>query len=144
MAEREENESRTEEPTARRRQQSRDEGRIARSQELSAALMLVAGTMLLASAGGRSIGAALTTLFRTAPGWIMIDPPTVGGAVSLIRTLIGQALVAALPLGIGLVIVALGAGLIQSRGSASSKPLAPDWSRVNPMTGLKRIVGLCG
>ncbi|MEO8450422.1 MAG: EscU/YscU/HrcU family type III secretion system export apparatus switch protein [Gemmatimonadota bacterium] len=141
MADREESGSRTEEPTAKRRQQARDEGRIARSSEFSAATMLLLGTVLLGTAGGRTIGTALTRLFRTAPAWLVMDQPGMGGAVSLIRSLLIKMFVSALPFGVGLALVAIAVGLVQSRGAASAKPLAPDWSRVNPATGLKRLFG---
>ena len=46
MAENENGQEKTESPTTRRRQQARDEGQIARSAELSAAAVLLAGARL--------------------------------------------------------------------------------------------------
>ena len=56
MADEETSDNRTEDPTPRRRQQARDEGRVAKSQEFAAASMLIAGTLFLAGFGGRAIG----------------------------------------------------------------------------------------
>ena len=70
MAEQEQSDSRTEEPTPRRRQKAREEGRVAKSPEFAAAAMLLTGTVLLASTAGRRIAHELERLFETGPSWI--------------------------------------------------------------------------
>lgn len=142
MAEEQESqESRTEEPTPRRRAKAREEGRIARSQELSAAALLVAGTALLATVGGRSIGSYLVEIFRAGPSWLLLDQPSAAGAAAWIRSVVSGSFMALLPFAVGLAIAAVATGLVQSRGTVSWKPVAPDWSRVNPLNGFKRIFG---
>jgi flagellar biosynthesis protein FlhB len=49
----------TEQPTARRREEAREEGQIARSSDLTAAVALLAGLLLLKAFGGQ----ILETLF---------------------------------------------------------------------------------
>jgi flagellar biosynthetic protein FlhB len=141
VAERDANENRTEEPTPRRRQQAREEGKIARSPELAAAVVLLGGTLVLASFAGRAIGEHVVELFRTAPYWLDLEPPAVGGAVALVRNVVWRVVGAMAPFGLGLAVLALGVGLLQSRGVASSKPLRPDLSRINPAAGLRRVFG---
>ncbi len=134
-------ETKTEEPTPRRRQQARDEGRIARSPELVAAALLVTGTLLLSSIGGRTIGRHAIGLFRSGPGWLLESDPTVAGVVTLMRAVVGRTALALAPLLVGLAVVALAVGLVQSRGSASWKPLRPDLNRISPLAGLRRMLG---
>lgn len=141
MAEQDGSDNRTEDPTPRRRQLARDEGRIARSNELVAAAVLVAGTILLASIGGRSIGHHAVELFRVSPAWLLNDDHSVGGVVALIRAVTLRTGAAMAPLMLSLAAVAIVTGLVQSRGVASWKPVEPDWSRLNPLNGLRRILG---
>jgi flagellar biosynthetic protein FlhB len=141
MADNETSENKTEDPTPRRRQKAREEGRVARSHELAAAALLLAGTTLLASTGGGRIGGELLRLFRVGPGWLTTEEPSVLSAVSLIRTVVAQAFMALLPFAVGLAVVALAVGLVQTRGNATWQPLKPDPSRLNPIAGFRRILG---
>jgi flagellar biosynthetic protein FlhB len=133
-------ENRTEEATPRRRAKAREEGRIARSTELAAAAILLGGTAVLATFGGSALGDATFGFFRRGPSWLLIRPDY-GNAVSLLREVGLQALLALLPFLGGLAVVALGVGLAQTRGLASWKPLRPDLSRLSPAAGFRRILG---
>lgn len=141
MADDQPSDNRTEEPTARRRQQARDEGRIAKSQELAAATMLLAGAVLLSGVGGRAIGAEAIDLFQSTPARLLGGQPSSEGFVLLMRTITFQAAAAMAPLAIGLAVVGIAVGLLQSRGATSWTPVAPDFSRLNPITGFGRIFG---
>jgi flagellar biosynthetic protein FlhB len=141
MSDEQEQDNRTEEPTARRRQQARDEGRIARSQEFGAAAMLLAGAVFLAGWGGRAIGQEAIDLFRSLPARLLEGQPSAEGFSVLLRTITFRAAVAMAPLAIGLSIVGIAVGLLQSRGSASWKPIYPDFTRISPLTGFGRIFG---
>ena len=141
MADEETSDNRTEDPTPRRRQQARDEGRVAKSQEFAAASMLIAGTLFLAGFGGRAIGRFALELFRVGPSWLLVEAPSIHGVTRLVTTLALRAAGAMAPLGIGLFVVALAVGLLQTRGNASWKPLEPDLSRISPRKGFARIFG---
>jgi flagellar biosynthetic protein FlhB len=134
-------ENRSEEPTPRRRQKARDEGRVAKSPEFAAAAMLLTGTVLLASTGGRRIARELEQLFQTGPSWIGATDAGLPGAVVLIRMVVGRSFVAMLPFALGLAILAIAVGLLQTRGSASWTPIQPDLSRISPLKGFRRIFG---
>ena len=75
MADEEASDNRTEEPTPRRRQQARDEGRVVKSPEFAAAMMLIAGTLFLANFGGRAIGRFVLDLFAVGPNWLLVEEP---------------------------------------------------------------------
>lgn len=141
MADEEASDNRTEDPTPRRREQAREEGKVAKSPEFAAAVMLLAGTFFLANFGGRAIGRYVLELFAVAPNWLLVEQPSVVGVTELVKMVAFRTAVALAPLGFGLSVVAVAVGLLQTRGIASWKPLEPDFSRIDPMKGFARIFG---
>lgn len=132
---------RTEKPTPRRRERAREEGRVARSPELSAAFVLLGGTAALAALGGRAIADHLAELVRETSYLIASDPLTVPAGVGLLRRVVSGTLLALVPFAVGVLAVVLLANLVQARGVVSWIPLAPKLSRISPITGIKRILG---
>jgi len=144
MAENEDGQEKSESPTARRRQQARDEGRIARSTELSAAAVLIGGGLSIAMAGGASLGTyacrVLTDCAHSLSGGAMTPE---GASMALRGVVLG--LVAALaPFLTGIVVVTVAVNLAQSRGAISWKPIQPDFNRLNPIPGFRRFTSLDG
>lgn len=133
---------RTEAPTPRRREQAREKGDRLASRELATALAGAAGALWLwavaprfgqamrgSLAGGLSFGRAEIADFRPVDAlaamlWPLATP---------LAALAGLALVAAI----------LGQGATGGIGFTPGK-LAPDWKRLNPAAGLKRIFGSRG
>lgn len=132
---------RNEDPTPRRRQKAREEGKIARSAEFGSAGMLLVGGLILGSFAGRSLGAGAMDLFRTGPSWLLMEEPSVLGVVALVRMVVLRYGVAMAPLFLGLAIAAVVFGLLQTKGLVTTKPLAPDFNRINPLNGIKRVFG---
>jgi flagellar biosynthetic protein FlhB len=65
MSEREnDGQERTESPTPRKRERAREEGKVARSTELPAALGLLAGAVILSAAGGRALAGFSTQMLN--------------------------------------------------------------------------------
>ena len=141
MAEEEGADNRTEDPTPRRRQKARDEGRIARSHEFGAAVMLLAGAALLSTVAGESIGSRVVELFQAGPSWLLVEQPSLMGVVGIIRAVTLRAAMAMAPLALGLMAAAIVVGLVQSRGIYSWKPVQPDFNRINPLNGFKKVFG---
>jgi hypothetical protein len=132
MAE-ESGQDKTEEPTAQRLSKAREEGQIARSQELApAAMMVMMGQYLFSSMGN---------LFKSQ---LQFDRKITDKA-ELLPAIFGSAIVdgfvIVLPLiAIMAVIAALSTTL--SGGLIFAPKLAlPKFSKLNPMTGLKRMFG---
>ena len=140
MAEATESE-RTEDPTPRRREEARDDGRIPRSQELTVAVSLLASAAVMSAmtpfAGRKMIeimGGGLSSI-----GSIQLDPAS---TTLLLREIAFRGFVATL----GLVVAISGASFamaaLQARGTFSAKPLMPKWERIDPATNAKNLVGL--
>lgn len=142
MADGREGGERTEKPTARRLQQARDQGQIARSQELSAAVVLLAGAAALAVAAGPSLGRFAAETLRESARALAMDPMTAAGASGMLRHLTLGFLVALLPFAIGVMGIVTLANLAQTRGAFSFQVLAPKLDRISPIAGLKRLMSL--
>jgi flagellar biosynthesis protein FlhB len=129
----------TEQPTARRQKESRDEGKIPKTQELSAAVVLI-GAGLMAGPGSSQIATAITRLARVSfvSGHTALADPQ--AAVDWLRWVGLQAAMGFLPFALVVGGLALGVGAGQGRGTLTMKPLQPDWSRLSPLKNAKRFM----
>lgn len=142
MAENEDGQERSEAPTARRRQQAREDGRIPRSADVSSVAVLLGGAAFIAMAGGGAIGNYTRRVLQESAGALSAGAMTPVGAVNAIRTVVLGLVVALLPFLGGVFVVTVLANLAQTRGAASFKPLQPKFDKLNPAAGLKRMIGL--
>jgi flagellar biosynthetic protein FlhB len=138
MAENDSSEDKTEEPTEKRRREAREKGQLPRSKELNTLAVLVAGAGALLMYGA-SLADALMRLMR---GSFELDRATVMNSESMLNLLVAAAKIA----GDGvwpILAVLLAAALIGpvSLGGwlFSAEALAPKFSRMNPLEGLKRM-----
>ena len=129
----------TEAPTPRRKQEARDEGKIPRTQELSAAVVLL-GAGLMVGPGGAFVADALAELTRASfavGAQALTEPRT---AVAWMRWVGITTALGVLPF-VGVVAtLALAVGAGQGRGTLTAQPLQPDWSRLSPIKNLKRFL----
>jgi len=142
MAEGSSGQDRTESPTSKRRGEARNEGRIARSQDLSTAAVLLAGTVLLAGVGGRELGTFAVRLLQESARLLTSGPLTSLGAVHILRDTAQGLVMAILPFGLSLTGIVVGVNLAQARGVLSLKPITPSFTNINLLGGIKRIVSL--
>ena len=133
----------TQDPTPRRRQQARDSGQVAHSQDLGSAVLLLGALGLLLLMGGALL-AFLVEFLRSSLGgnaWqVGLESGDPGAAVvegwhSLIAGL-GERL---LPLLVGAMLLALAARWLQTGFVFLPGRLLPDFSRVSPGKGFGRI-----
>jgi len=129
---------RTESPTGRRISDARAEGRVARSQELNAALALMVGVMLL-----RGPGQGMVDAFRSLLANSLVGLPTGDFTEASLYTLLSASLSPVIP-GLGMILFGLLAtGVIANVAQTgflwASKKVGVDLSRLNPLPGIKRI-----
>ncbi|MBZ5756723.1 flagellar biosynthesis protein FlhB [Pseudomonas sp. S5(2021)] len=138
MAENENGADKSEEPTEKRLRESREKGQIARSHELSTVAVTVGGIGgLLASGGG--LAQALMTLMR---GSFELNRETLFDQGSMVLLLLSGgslALKAVLPLLLVLLIASIAGPIALGGWLFSAKAMAPQFSRMNPASGLKRM-----
>lgn len=134
----------TEDPTPRRRQEAREEGNIAKSQDLTAGLTLVGAVLLLAAFGSRMLG-AMRALVESMLSGAVVENPARGedlGQLWAVGLQFGLQMFA--PVALGLMAMALIAGVLQVGFVVTLKPLTPKFSKVSPIKGLKQLFSLRG
>ncbi len=134
----ENDQERTEQPTPKRLEEARKKGQVPRSIDLSTAtVLLVAGGALRVFGGG--IGSALAGVMRAALSLDYdrtLDPRL---AITAAATELLHALIACAPV-FGLTMVAaLAAPLALGGWNLSFEALAPDFSRLDPISGFGRL-----
>ncbi len=141
MAEDSASADRTEEPTARRLQKAREEGDVARSIEVPAAGVLLAATAYLFLGGG-STAAQLKTLF--ASGFVFDQGIVRAGDIlpAILAEHLLQGFLVILPLLALTLVAAIAASGLTGGYLFSIKSAAPNFAKLNVLSGVKRIFGL--
>ncbi len=140
MSDTQDRDSKTEAPSARKLQQAREKGDVAKSPEVAPTLALAAAAAVVLAGGGamaRGLSASLLP-FIAHPDAIDL---TAHGAVEVLHS----ALFAGSPAFIVLTVAALAgiAGNVLQHGVLFvPAKLAPSFSKLNPMEGFKRLVGV--
>ena len=140
MADQDTSEERTEEPTAKKLEKAREDGQVVRSQELSVAAMMIGIASFMYIFGG----AMVVQLSRVFAAGFTFDRKIVFSENLLPAAFGSQAmsgLFVAVPIfALAVVIAFIAAGMLGGF-NFSMKALAPKASKINPLSGLKRIFG---
>ncbi len=131
----------TEAPTAKRREESRSEGKIPRSQELTTSFVLLGAAMTLNLLGGK-IGGQIRDLFAEGIAAIGSAPLGADSAVGLVRHIFGKAVLIVGMWAGSLMLMGLAIAAPQARGIFTFKPLSPDFSKLSPANNIKRVLGI--
>jgi flagellar biosynthetic protein FlhB len=133
----------TEEPTAKRLEQAREQGDVIKSMEVTGFVVLAGSTLALAMLGKQTmVGlAGLLTMFLEQPDQLAVD----GAGLSLLmhHLLVRVGIVLAPLFGV-FALAAIAGHVLQSLPGFTPSKLAPDFSKVSPMAGFKRLFGLDG
>jgi flagellar biosynthetic protein FlhB len=143
MAESEMGGERTEEPSQRRLQEARERGQIPRSRELTNFATMIGGSAAFVAVGGTLAG-HLSQMMRRS---LSIDAKSLRTTDAMSASL-GDAAISAvtaiLPVFGALIGMVLLASVVLGGWNFSTKALAPNFSRLSPLAGLKRLFGLHG
>ena len=133
----------TERATPKRERDAREKGQVARSRELTTAVLVAGGAAVLLGKGAQMCLEAVQVL-RGALEIDLDEFATTGDmAGSFGELLIAGLMVAAPVLGLGF-LAALIAPLLLGGWNFSTKAMMPQFSRMNPVTGLGRIFSVRG
>jgi flagellar biosynthetic protein FlhB len=130
----------TEAPTPRRRQEAREQGNIARSPDLTAAVLLIGTMMLLHYTGGPLVGALKALLTETLSPASLGDVTLPSPVQMFIRITLGVA-VAMAPLMGGVMLLAVAVNIAQVGFQLNTKKLEPNLGGLNPLKGLGKMFG---
>ena len=134
----------TEEPTAKKLEDARKEGQVAKSKEIANGLGLLALFLLLKIMVG-SIGTSFLESFSMVYNRIPVICKLNGGTSPmgdisvLLRTVMLRLLIILLPVLLIGFAVAFVSDLFQVKWRPTSKPLQPKFSKLNPLNGIKKI-----
>ncbi|NBA95782.1 flagellar biosynthesis protein FlhB [Pseudomonas sp. R5(2019)] len=141
MAESESGQDKTEDPTDKRKKDSREKGEIARSKELNTLAVMMAGAGGLLIFGG-ALAQALLELMRlnfSLSREVLLDERSMG--IFLLNS--GKiALLASQPVLLLLLLAALIGPISLGGWLFATGSLAPKFSRMNPLSGLKRMFSM--
>ena len=134
----------TEEPTAKKLDDARKEGQVAKSKEIANAAgifaMFITIKVYVGSLGTSFLG-LFENLYNEIPGVILQYDGRV--ATNYVETMIGKAMIRIIlilaPIFIVAVVVAFVADVFQVKWKPTTKPLQPKFSKLNPINGFKRI-----
>jgi len=140
MAEHDSGAERTEQPTAKRLEDARKDGNLPRSRELGTLAVFAAGVAVLAAGGGAMARAALRWMRAAlSPEPALYDAP--GRLFGYWGELLLQLMLVIAPLMLVCLLACALSPLIMGGLKVSAKALMPDFKRMNPVSGLKRLYG---
>jgi flagellar biosynthesis protein FlhB len=134
---------RTEEPSQRRLEEARKRGQVPRSRELTNFATMIGGSATLVATGG-ALTARVSQMVRSG---LSIDPQSLYDPSTMMSAL-GSACMSALAVLLpifgtvaGLVLLA---PAVMGGFNFSAEALVPDFTRLSPLAGVKRLFGLRG
>ncbi len=130
---------RTEKPTQRRRDEAKEKGNVAKSMELNSVVVLFTGVLslkLTLSAFGSSFGDFLTMIYHESSG-IELTPQALP---LLIMTVVKITALLLLPVLLSVMVAGTVSNFVQVGPLFAKKALAPDFKKLNPFSGIKKMV----
>jgi flagellar biosynthesis protein FlhB len=141
MAEQQADLDRSEPATPYKLEKARERGSIVRSTELVFALVLLASVACVHGLGAQVMN-DVGVVVRRGLWFAGRSVFSQASALAYLQALGSQALRAVVPVIFALWLTALVTAAMQAHGVFSSHPLKPDFSRLNPATGLKRMFSM--
>ena len=134
----------TEKPTSKKLSDARDEGKVAKSREVSNALGLIALFLILKVLIGTFGNQFLETfngIYSKIPDVVSYSAGgiSVATVTSVINTVLIRILTILLPVLLVGFAVAFASDIIQVKWKVTLKPLQPKFSKLNPISGFKKI-----
>ncbi|ONI37757.1 flagellar biosynthesis protein FlhB [Candidatus Epulonipiscium fishelsonii] len=136
-----ESEGRTESATPKKRKEARDKGQVAKSQELNTSILIMAFFAIMMAMGNNyfeSCLALFSSLFKQMS--ILVKEFEALYFLHIIREAILNVILINLVLFIGLAITAIVISYMQVGYKFTLEPMAPKFNKMNPLTGVKKII----
>ncbi|QXE20286.1 fused FliR family export protein/FlhB family type III secretion system protein [Clostridium sp. 001] len=128
----------TEEATPKKKSDSRKKGQIARSKEIGLTMTLLASTLVIAVLGGyvgTSLGSTMVAFLND-----YINTSLNYSSVNKIMFItIWRIAIVFLPIAVPILAIGVLANMVQTRGLITFETLKPDFSKLNPISGFKRM-----
>jgi flagellar biosynthetic protein FlhB len=144
MAEHEDGQERTEQPTPRRLEQAREQGQVPRSRELVTLGLLLSGATVLVGLGSGLVSGLGAITRRGLEAGRRVGPTETVDLQGVLADLSVEALLLIAPLLIVVTVVALLMPLALGGWTFSGSLLSFKAERIDPAKGFKRVFGLAG
>jgi flagellar biosynthetic protein FlhB len=143
MADDQDKSQQTEEPTAKRLEQAREQGDVVKSTEVTAFVLLGGGTLAIAMFGKyTAMGLVRSlTMFIEQPDAMSVDG---AGLSAMARFLLPQIAMALMPIFAVVAAAGIAGHVLQARPGFSLDKIVPDFAKVSPLAGFKRLFGVEG
>jgi flagellar biosynthesis protein FlhB len=132
-------EEKTEAPTAKKKKEARKEGQVPRTQELGAWATLVAFGLLLQLGAGRELSSLRDLRARA---FRVAEDPDPAKAIDAMGAGLTHAFTVIVVLASTVMVIGVAAALAQGGFYVASKSVKPTFSKLNPVSGFKRLFGL--
>jgi len=129
---------RTEKATPKRRKKARHDGQIGNTPEVGAWLGMLAASFVVPHVASSLMDASTEALVRVGA---VIHTPDTGEAISVATDAMSQAFHAVLPMALLIALVGVVSAVAQGGFWFAPKLLKPQFKRLNPLSGLKRMFG---
>ena len=133
--------SKTEKPTPKRKKDARKEGQVAKSPEIGGWLSLLVITMILPAAFGYAESRIMATQALVTQ---VMAHPTIPGALGVLSRGLENAILIILPFAGLIAVIGAVASVAQVGLAFSAKGITPNFSKLNPVNGLKRLFSVRG
>ncbi len=137
------NQEKTEQPTSKKLRDAREKGNVAQSHEVGNAVVLLVGMLLLLMMGGQ-IMTGLKTSSRSIFSNLNAFDLTAHSVPLYFRSGVFYLMKLLAPFSLLVMILAVLTRLIQNGWVFTAKPLEPKPEKLNPFTGIKRLVSARG
>ena len=131
---------RTEPATPKRREDARKKGDVAKSREISATVLMAVGFLAIASSLGGAVARGVMARSRDLLSGAVLRPGSLADYHAILLHEIGGIALLLLPIALLLLVAGLAGGLAQVGLMFSWKAVSPQVRRINPLSGLKRMV----
>ncbi len=138
MAEDADPESKTEDPTPRRREEARRQGQVPFSAELVGSIVLLAGVIALGNVGP-AVGTAMADVFRTDLATAYRSELTPTDVRDMLTALVLRLLGTLAPMFATLLGIGVAAAVAQVGFEINTEKLSPNFDKLNPVSGVGRL-----
>ena len=132
-------EEKTEAPTAKKKKESRKEGQVPRTQEFGGWATLVAFGLLLDLGAGHELSSLRDLMARA---FRVAEDPEPAKAIEAMSGGLMHAFVVVVVLSCGVLVIGVAAALAQGGFYLATKSVQPKFSKLNPVSGFKRLFGM--
>lgn len=131
----------TEEATPKKKSEARKKGQIPKSKEIGLSLTLLAITITLLSAGGYVENQIKNTMIAFFNNYITMAL-TYESVQKITIITVWRIAIVFLPIVVPIMLIGILANFLQTGGLITGEPLKPDFSKLNPINGFKRMFSM--